>query len=98
MFASGFSLLVLLQFRKVFVSAARMKQCPEYARLESEVEATLARLSEVTTLELQLFRARNFAHVTRVDKKLEMIVGEKERAIGALRQHIREHKCQPAAL
>jgi hypothetical protein len=52
----------------------------------------------VTTLELELFRARNFAHVSRVDKKLEMIVGEKERAIGALRQHVREHKCQPRSL
>lgn len=52
----------------------------------------------MTTLELELFRARNFAHVSRVDKKLEMIVGEKERAIGALRQHVREHKCQPRSL
>jgi len=30
-----------------------------------------------------------------VDKKLENLVGAKERAIGALRQHLKEHKCQP---
>ena len=68
--------------------------CPEYARLESEVEQALANLAQVTTLQLDLFRARSFNRVMRVDKELENLVGEKERAIGALRQHVREHNCQ----
>jgi hypothetical protein len=68
--------------------------CPEYARLESEVEQALANLAQVTTLQLDLFRSRRFNRVMGVDKDLEKLVGEKERAIGALRQHVREHRCQ----
>jgi hypothetical protein len=71
-----------------------MDRCEEYERLESCVEQALAQLARVTTLQLELFRARNFPHVTRVDKELENMVGEKERAIGALRQHLKEHNCQ----
>lgn len=70
-------------------------KCPEYARLESEVEQALANLAQVTTLQLDLFRSRSFNRVMRVDKELENLVGQKERAIGALRQHVNEHRCQP---
>jgi hypothetical protein len=31
----------------------------------------------------------------RLDKELELTVGLKERTIGALRQHTKEHRCQP---
>lgn len=71
-----------------------MDRCEEYDRLESRVEEALAQLARVTTLQLELFRSRNFPHVSRVDKELENMVGEKERAIGALRQHLKEHNCQ----
>jgi len=71
-----------------------MPQCPQYTELEATVETALARLSHVTTEQLDLFRSRKFNSVMRVDKELENLVGEKERAIGALRQHVKEHKCQ----
>ena len=31
----------------------------------------------------------------RLDKELELTVGLKERTIGALSQHTKEHRCQP---
>lgn len=34
----------------------------------------------------------------RGDKELELLVGKKERAFGALRQHAMEHKCQQIGL
>ena len=71
-------------------------KCQEYDYLESEVEKALANLAQVTTLQLELFRARELKGVLRVDKQLENLVGEKERAIGALSQHIKEHQCQPS--
>jgi hypothetical protein len=70
-----------------------MATCPEYDRLHAEVEGILGNLAQVTTLLLELFRSKDLAGVHRLDKELEFTVGEKERAIGALRQHIREHNC-----
>ena len=72
-----------------------MTTCPELARLESEVEQELANIAQVLTLQLELFRSRKDRDMMRVDKQLENMVGAKERAIGALREHIREHKCRP---
>lgn len=70
-----------------------MANCSEYDRLHNEVESTLGNLAQVSTLLLELFRAKDLAGVRRLDKELELTVGEKERSIGALRQHVKEHKC-----
>jgi hypothetical protein len=72
-----------------------MEKCPEYARLRTDVENVLGNLAQVTTLLLELFRSDNSEKYKHLDKELELTVGEKERAVGALRQHIREHKCRP---
>ena len=73
-----------------------MPKCPELARLQSEVENVLGNLAQVTTLQLELFRTGNLQDWRRLDKELELTVGEKERRIGALRQHIKEHNCMTA--
>jgi len=70
-----------------------MDKCPEYDRLHAEVESVLGNLAQVTTLLLELFRSKDLEGVHRLDKQLELTVGEKERSIGALRQHVKEHKC-----
>ena len=70
-----------------------MIKCPEYERLRAEVENTLGNLAQVTTLLLDLFRSGDMTGVQKLDKELELTVGQKERCIGALRQHISEHKC-----
>ena len=70
-----------------------MAECPEYARLHAEVENILGNLAQVSTLLLELFRSKDFSAVRRLDKELELTVGEKERCIGALHQHIKEHGC-----
>ena len=72
-----------------------MTSCPEYDRLETYVENVLGNLAQLTTLTLELFRAGDFPACRRLDKDIELTIGEKERAIGALRQHMLEHKCQP---
>ena len=70
-----------------------MGRCSEYDRLHAEVEGVLGNLAQVATLLLELFRSKDLEGVHRLDKELELTVGEKERSIGALRQHIKEHKC-----
>jgi hypothetical protein len=77
----------------VFGNKNWMGHCPEYDRLHAEVESVLGNLAQVTTLLLDLFRSKDFVGVGRLDRELELTVGEKERSIGALRQHIHEHKC-----
>ena|SRR5579871_6738617 len=81
-------------FRKdSFRQRTVMAQCAEYDRLSTEVENVLGNLAQLTTLLLELFRSSDWNGVRRLDKELEFTVGEKERSIGALRQHVREHKC-----
>ena len=57
----------------------------------------LKKLAETTTLQLEIFRSNKPDGFMRVDKELELLVGEKERRIGALRQHVEEHQCQETA-
>lgn len=71
-----------------------MERCPEYVRLRAELENVLGNLAQVTTLLLELFRAGESDRYKHLDKELELTVGEKERAVGALRQHVREHHCE----
>ena len=52
-------------------------KCPEYERLSTEVENVLGNLAQVTTLLLELFRAKDLVAVHRLDKELELTVGEK---------------------
>jgi hypothetical protein len=70
-----------------------MSPCAEYDRLHTEVENVLGNLAQVTTTLLELFRSKDLNAVHRLDKELELTVGEKERTLGALRQHIKEHQC-----
>ena len=70
-----------------------MPRCPELAPIQSDVENVLGNLAQVTTLQLEIFRSGKFDDWKRLDKQLELTVGEKERCIGALRQHIKEHNC-----
>ena len=69
-------------------------RCEEYAKLSGAVNAVLAELTRLTTVQREAFQAGNDAEFHRLDYELEQTMGQKERSIGALRQHLREHKCQ----
>jgi hypothetical protein len=75
-----------------------MSNCPEYDRLHAELENVLGNLAQVTTLLVELFRAKDMEAVHRLDKELELTLGEKERTIGAFGQHVKEHNCAPESL
>jgi hypothetical protein len=70
-----------------------MAKCEEYDRLHAHLEDVLAKLAQSAALLLELFRARNLDGVHQLDKELELTLGEKERSLGALRQHVKEHNC-----
>jgi len=70
-----------------------MDLCPEHRRLAQIVESVLAKLADLTQTHLRMFQEGDYVGSKRIDRELELTVGEKERAIGALRQHLTEHKC-----
>ena len=68
-------------------------QCPEYANLQQELQLTLQTLSDLTKAMLDAFRGNDRNAFARLDKELETTVGRKERVVGALRQHVKDHQC-----
>lgn len=70
----------------------RLPNCSECQRLEADVTAVLEELRELTTAQLAAFRAGDHSEFMNLDRKLELAVGEKERSVGAQRQHQNEHE------
>jgi hypothetical protein len=66
--------------------------CSECVRLEQELRETLHRLMLISTSLMDSFRDNDQPTFARLDKELELIVGEKERGVGALRQHAKDHE------
>lgn len=69
--------------------------CPVFARLQAEAHAILEQLRQLTSRQLAVFDANILSEFGKLDRELELTVGRKERAIGALRQHAAEHGCRP---
>jgi hypothetical protein len=67
--------------------------CEQKALLEARVQSCLSLLSELAQAEGAAMRAENSPLMLEIDLKLENAVGEKERQIGALKQHTLEHGC-----
>jgi hypothetical protein len=71
---------------------SQMNTCTECERLRGEVQDELARVTLLTTAQLNVFGSKDDGTFMRLEKELENAMGAKERAIGALRQHQREHR------
>jgi hypothetical protein len=69
-------------------------RCVEHDRLTKEAHEQLRKLNELTTRQLEAFDSGDRARFMKVDQQVELALGEKERRIGALRQHDDEHGCQ----
>jgi hypothetical protein len=69
-------------------------KCEKYNELAGKVEAVLQRLVDLTEAQLEAFNEKDHAKFSKLDKELELTVGEKERVIGAFREHQKEHGCQ----
>jgi hypothetical protein len=67
------------------------RSCNRCKELSETVDDALSKLATLTKDQLTAFRERDLASFRRIDKELELTVGHKERSIGALREHQREH-------
>lgn len=70
------------------------ERCATYAGLQSKVTSILQRIADLTSAQLVAFQARDQVLFMTLDKELENAMGAKERAVGAMRQHAKEHGCQ----
>jgi hypothetical protein len=65
--------------------------CVECAKLQYDVVSILEKLIEVEVMQLEAFRRDDTTAFARLDKVLELAADEKERRVGALRQHRTEY-------
>ncbi len=66
--------------------------CPERERLAADVNRVLGRITEIAEQQRAALNVSSASFYC-LDRDLELAVGDKERAIGALRQHQKEHGC-----
>jgi hypothetical protein len=74
------------------------QKCPKHEHLRAEAFAILQEITELTSGQRAAFETGEDQRFMELDKQLELAVGRKERAIGALRQHTEEHGCDPFRL
>jgi hypothetical protein len=65
--------------------------CIECAKLQYDVVSILEKLVEIESMQLAAFRADDISKFERLDMELEAAIDEKERRIGALKQHRNEY-------
>lgn len=69
------------------------EECEVRERLEKLVQHLLKELATLATVEAEILKTADEARISAVDKRIEGMVGEKERTLGALKQHRAEHGC-----
>ncbi len=68
------------------------RACLRQQELIAEVQRHLVRLAQLARAESELISGDSEAWLE-IDKEIELQIGEKERSMGALRQHREEHGC-----
>jgi len=69
------------------------KPCVRQQELISDVQVHLQRIAELAHAEVDALASRNHNSWKAIDQQIELEIGEKERCIGALNEHRREHGC-----
>ena len=70
-----------------------LSSCPKNRELLNCVVAKLTELSTVSTAQAEARKNGDVHLATELDTKLDLVHGEKERAVGAWHEHVREHGC-----
>jgi hypothetical protein len=74
-------------------SGNQQSSCPQRSKLAAALDEILGHLVNLTRSQREAFQRRDEAEFGRLDRELENAIGEKERRVGALNQHEREHGC-----
>jgi hypothetical protein len=68
-------------------------QCSRRDELMDETQQTLMKLAELARHQAEALRTGSDNLVMALDKEIETTLGDKERTLGALREHRKEHLC-----
>lgn len=72
-----------------------MKKCDKHEELLKHAQQVLQRIHELTARQKAAITESGVSELfLHMDSELELAMGEKERAVGALREHDEEHVCQ----
>jgi len=69
------------------------KPCLRQQELMEEVRRRLAHLAELAHAESEALKNHHHNLWKEIDQQIELTIGEKERCIGALNEHRKEHGC-----
>jgi hypothetical protein len=69
------------------------RPCPRQQELIEDVQNHLIRISELARATSEALAHGNTGLASELDKEVEVELGVKERAMGALHQHRKEHGC-----
>lgn len=75
------------------MNATNLAPCVVKQQLIDVVQKHLIRLSHLAKETAEALRRGDNGRVDETDREIERELGEKERAMGALREHSREHGC-----
>jgi len=67
--------------------------CQRRDELVAEVQSNLLRLAELARMEVTALESRHENVWMDLDRQIERTLGEKERSLGALKEHRSEHGC-----
>jgi hypothetical protein len=70
-----------------------MTHCNIRQDLYKDAQQILKEIQSLTEVQIQATQEQNHHKLMAADKELELLIGKKERAFGALRQHTTEHGC-----
>jgi len=68
-------------------------ECPRRDELVEETQRTLLKLAELARHQAEALRSDADNLVMTLDMEIEKTLGHKERTLGALREHRKEHGC-----
>lgn len=75
------------------MDAVERTACTRQQELIGEVVSRLQRLVELPHAESKALQKGRDESWKKIDQEIEMVMGEKERCIGALNEHRSEHGC-----
>lgn len=67
-------------------------ECDHCKRLFDDVEKHLEHISELSKEQVRALERHDLPWVDRMDQELEHAMGAKERSLGALKEHWRDHE------
>ena len=74
-------------------TSKRKPPCPYQQKLIADVQEHLMQISKLSRAVAEALANRSENLAAELDKQLDLEYGEKERAMGALYQHRKEHGC-----